>query len=151
LVEAKALKQAHSRLRNCCCNEEDEYKDKLVVEVISCMFLTNLNPARLTMEFKNYLKTLVENDGSDLYLTVAAPPTAKFDGILKPLEQQKLTKERIKEIAYSLMDNEQQAQFEQVPEMNLAISETGIGRFRINVFRQRNNLRKENIYICVFR
>ncbi len=35
-----ARQQAHSRLRNCCCNEEDEYKDKRVVEVISCTFLS---------------------------------------------------------------------------------------------------------------
>ena len=92
------------------------------------------------MEFIDYLKILVQNDGSDLYLTVDAPPAAKFDGTLKPLEKQTLTKDRIKEIAYTLMDAEQQALFEQVPEMNLAISEPGIGRFRINIFRQRNSL-----------
>ncbi len=92
------------------------------------------------MEFKDYLKTLVQKDGSDLYLTVGAPPAAKFDGTLRPLENEALTSDRVKEIAYSLMDNEQQALFEQIPEMNLAISEPGIGRFRINIFRQRNNL-----------
>ena len=92
------------------------------------------------MEFKDYLKILVQNDGSDLYLTVDAPPSAKFDGTLKPLENQILTKDRIREIAYTLMDAEQQLLFEQVPEMNLAISEPGIGRFRINIFRQRNSL-----------
>ena len=92
------------------------------------------------MEFIDYLKILVQNDGSDLYLTVDAPPAAKFDGTLKPLEKQTLTKDRIKEIAYTLMDAEQQVLFEQVPEMNLAISEPGIGRFRINIFRQRNSL-----------
>lgn len=92
------------------------------------------------MEFKDYLKILVHNDGSDLYLTTDAPPAAKFQGTLKPLENIKLTKERLKEIAYSLMDAEQQKTFEQVPEMNLALSEPGIGRFRVNIFRQRNSL-----------
>ena len=91
------------------------------------------------MEFKDYLKILVHKDGSDLYLTAGAPPAAKFQGQLKPLEATILTKERIKEIADSVMDDEQREQFEHVPEMNLAISETGIGRFRINIFRQRNN------------
>ena len=90
------------------------------------------------MEFKDYLKTLVQNDGSDLYLTVDAPPAAKFQGTLRPLEQVKLTKERLKEIAYSLMDVDQQKAFEHQPEMNLAISEQGIGRFRVNIFKQRN-------------
>jgi twitching motility protein PilU len=91
------------------------------------------------MEFKDYLKILVHNDGSDLYLTSDAPPAAKFQGMLKPLENIKLTKERLKDIAYSLMDEDQQKAFELVPEMNLAISEPGIGRFRVNIFKQRNN------------
>lgn len=91
------------------------------------------------MEFKEYLKMLVQNDGSDLYLTVDAPPAAKFQGVLRPLETIKLTKERIKEIAYSLMDFDQQKAFEHQPELNLAISEQGIGRFRVNIFKQRNS------------
>lgn len=91
------------------------------------------------MEFKDYLKILVQHDGSDLYLTVNAPPAAKFQGQLKPLENVKLSNERIKEIADSIMDDDQRAQFEHIPEMNLAISETGIGRFRVNIFKQRNS------------
>ncbi|WP_374088867.1 PilT/PilU family type 4a pilus ATPase [Methylomicrobium lacus] len=91
------------------------------------------------MEFKDYLKILVQHDGSDLYLTVDAPPAAKFQGNLKPLENSKLTRERIKEIAYGLMDADQQKAFEQVPELNMALSEPGIGRFRVNIFKQRNS------------
>ncbi|MGR9073602.1 MAG: PilT/PilU family type 4a pilus ATPase [Gammaproteobacteria bacterium] len=92
------------------------------------------------MEFKDYLKILVRNDGSDLYLTTNAPAAAKFEGSLRPLEKEKLSRDRIKEIAYSLMDVEQREQFERVPEMNLALSEEGIGRFRVNIFKQRNSL-----------
>lgn len=91
------------------------------------------------MEFKEYLKILVQNDGSDLYLTADAPPAAKFQGVLRPLEPVKLTKERLRQIAYGLMDLEQQKEFEHRPEMNLAISEHGIGRFRVNIFKQRNS------------
>ncbi len=90
------------------------------------------------MDFKDYLKILVQHDGSDLYLTMGAPPAAKFQGVLKPLENIKLSNERIIEIANSMMDDEQRASFEHVPEMNLAISEPGIGRFRVNIFKQRN-------------
>ena len=90
------------------------------------------------MDFKEYLKILVQNDGSDLYLTVDAPPAAKFQGTLRPLETIKLTKERLKEIAYSLMDQDQRKAFDHQPELNLAISESGIGRFRVNIFRQKN-------------
>ena len=91
------------------------------------------------MEFNDCLKILVHKDGSDLYLTTGAPPAAKFEGALKPLENIVLTNERLKEIAYSLMDTDQQKAFEHVPEMNLAISEPGIGRFRVNIFKQRNS------------
>ncbi len=89
------------------------------------------------MEFKDYLKILVQHDGSDLYLTANAPPVAKFQGTMKPLENIKLDNARLKQIADSVMDAEQRASFEQVPEMNLAISEQGIGRFRVNIFKQR--------------
>ena len=91
------------------------------------------------MEFTDYLKILVQNDGSDLYLTVDAPPAAKFQGTLKPLEKIKLTPARIKEIAYGLMDEDQQKAFEHIPELNLSISEPGVGRFRVNIFKQRNS------------
>lgn len=90
------------------------------------------------MELKDYLQILVQHDGSDLYLTANAPPAAKFNGNLKPLEQTKLTQTRIKAIADSIMDEEQRASFEHLPEMNLAITEEGIGRFRVNIFKQRN-------------
>ena len=92
------------------------------------------------MEFKDYLHILAKNDGSDLYLTAGAPPAAKFQGILKPLENIKLLPPRLEEIAYSLMNDDQKVIFEHQPEMNLAISEHGIGRFRVNIFRQRNSI-----------
>ncbi|MCF7988519.1 MAG: PilT/PilU family type 4a pilus ATPase [Methylovulum sp.] len=91
------------------------------------------------MEFKDYLKILAQYDGSDLYLTVAAPPVAKFQGTLKPIENIKLTVDQLKTIALSLMDADQQKAFEHLPELNLAISEPGIGRFRVNIFKQRNS------------
>jgi twitching motility protein PilU len=91
------------------------------------------------MELKDYLKILVQNDGSDLYLTANAPPAAKFHGALKPIEKTILSHHRIKEIAESIMDAEQRASFEQIPEMNLAIQEEGVGRFRVNIFKQRSS------------
>jgi twitching motility protein PilU len=91
------------------------------------------------MDFKDYLKILVAHDGSDLYLTTDAPPAAKFQGTLKPLENVKLTREQVREIAYGLMDEDQRKAFDRVPELNLAISEPGVGRFRVNIFKQRNN------------
>lgn len=92
------------------------------------------------MKFIDYLKLLSMKDGSDLYLSTGAPACAKFHGQLKALESATLTAERMKEIAYGVMDADQKTQFETKPEMNLALSEHGVGRFRINIFKQRNTI-----------
>jgi len=92
------------------------------------------------MEFNEYLRVLAKNDGSDLYLSTGAPPCAKFQGVLKPIEKTALAPGQIKDIAYALMDEAQRTDFERELEMNLAVSIPGIGRFRINIFRQRNEI-----------
>ena len=92
------------------------------------------------MEFKDFLKIMVMKDASDLYLSTGAPASMKFHGQLKVVDKATLTPDRIKEIAYALMDDEQIKQFEHKPEMNLAVSETGVGRFRVNIFKQRNTI-----------
>ncbi len=92
------------------------------------------------MDFKKYLRALVQHDGSDLYLTFNAPPAAKFQGELKPLSKELMTSEQLEEIANFLMNDEQKEQFEKKPEMNLALDEPDIGRFRINIFKQRTHI-----------
>lgn len=87
-----------------------------------------------------YLEVLVKHDGSDLYLSTGAPPSAKFHGELKPLAKQVMPPGMVKKLAYEIMDAEQIASFEHKPEMNLAISESGVGRFRVNIFQQRNEV-----------
>jgi twitching motility protein PilU len=90
------------------------------------------------MKFQNYLKLLVYKDGSDLYLTADAPPAAKFQGRLTPIDSVILTDAMIRETAHSVMDEQQRREFEQRPEMNLALTVEGVGRFRVNIFKQRN-------------
>ncbi len=92
------------------------------------------------MNFEEYLRILAKNDGSDLYLSTGAPPCAKFQGTLKPLATEPLKPGEIAGIAHALLDDEQRQQFAQELEMNLAVSIPGAGRFRINIFRQRNEV-----------
>jgi twitching motility protein PilU len=87
-----------------------------------------------------WLKILSTEQGSDLYLSTGAPPCAKFQGELKPISSEILQPGEIKEIAYEVMDPTQRAEFETELEMNLAISISGYGRFRINIFLQRNEV-----------
>ncbi len=90
------------------------------------------------MEFIDYLKYFAERDGSDLYLTTGAPPSAKFYGKLTPIDKEPMAPGRVEQIAHSLMSEDQREEFKHRPEMNLAISESGVGRFRVNIFKQRN-------------
>ena len=92
------------------------------------------------MDFRSYLKIMVEREGSDLYFSAGAPVSAKIHGALTPVDGHVLGREDVKAIAWSVMDDEQIAEFERKPEMNLAISEDGIGRFRVNIFKQRNTI-----------
>ena len=92
------------------------------------------------MDFRTYLKIMVDRDASDLFLSTGAPISAKINGTLTALEDSRLTADQVKATAYSVMDDEQVAEFENKPEMNMAISEAGIGRFRVNIFRQRNSI-----------
>jgi twitching motility protein PilU len=92
------------------------------------------------MRIKPWLETLAENNGSDLYLSTGAPPSGKFEGHLKIVDKEAMKPGEIKEIAYELMDATQKDEFERELEMNLAISIAGVGRFRVNIFMQRNEV-----------
>ena len=92
------------------------------------------------MEIQALLKLLASQDGSDLYLSTGAPPCAKFNGVLKPLSAEALKPGDIAAIAAGIMDAEQRIDFERELEMNLALSIHGVGRFRVNIFKQRNEV-----------
>ena len=92
------------------------------------------------MKISPYLKVLAEKDGSDLYLSTGALPSAKFNGVLTALSKKAAPMGWVKSLAMEIMNEEQQKEFEHKPEMNLAISESGIGRFRVNIFKQRNEV-----------
>jgi twitching motility protein PilU len=92
------------------------------------------------MRITPWLEILAKHGGSDLYLSTGAPPCAKFQGKLKPVAKEVLGPGEIKDIAYEIMDPTQQEEFEQELEMNLAISIPGVGRFRVNIFVQRNEV-----------
>ena len=94
----------------------------------------------MTTPIDAYLKILAQKDGSDLYLSTGAPPCAKFQGTLKPLSQTPYKPGDIETIAQEIMDEEQSEIFLHELEMNLAISVPSVGRFRINIFKQRNEV-----------
>lgn len=92
------------------------------------------------MPIKKLLEVLAKHEGSDLYLSTGAPPSGKFQGVLKPLSKDTLKPGQIAEMINEVMDDEQKKEFEQELELNMAISIPGVGRFRLNMFRQRNEV-----------
>ncbi|MCF6288433.1 MAG: PilT/PilU family type 4a pilus ATPase [Proteobacteria bacterium] len=92
------------------------------------------------MDLTHFLKILKERNGSDMFLSTGAPINIKVEGVLEALGRSPLPPGLVKKIAYSLMDEGQVPHFEKEYELNLAISLPGIGRFRVNVFKQRNEV-----------
>jgi twitching motility protein PilU len=92
------------------------------------------------MDINALLKRLVDFDGSDLYLSTGAPPSAKFSGELTQLSDTPFERGEVEKIARQIMNDEQCAEFDRELEMNLAIAIDGIGRFRLNIFKQRSEV-----------
>ncbi|MBI2385989.1 MAG: type IV pilus twitching motility protein PilT [Elusimicrobia bacterium] len=77
-----------------------------------------------------------ERGASDLHLTVGAPPTLRIDGSLLPTPFEKLSSETAQTLIYSLLNDQQRQRFEASNELDLAFNLRGIGRVRMNVYRQ---------------
>ena len=92
------------------------------------------------MKVTPYLKVLAEKEGSDVYLSTGARPSAKFNGVLTPLGKDPCPNGYVEKLAMEMMNEKQRGEFAEKPEMNLAISLPGIGRFRVNIFKQRNEV-----------
>ncbi len=90
------------------------------------------------MDFNALLKLMVSKKASDLFITAGIPPSIKVNGRISPVSQSTLTPDQAREVVYSVMNDHQRAQFEREHECNFAISATGIGRFRVSAFIQRN-------------
>ena len=85
------------------------------------------------------LRNMLQKGGSDLYITVGAPPSMKVDGKLIPITNQPLTASHAQVIVRSIMNDRQIREYEETQECNFAISLPNVSRFRVNAFMQRNS------------
>jgi len=88
----------------------------------------------------NLLRGMISQKASDLFVTAGFPPAFKIDGKMTPVSNQALTSQHTQELARSIMNDRQAAEFESTHECNFAISPSGIGRFRVNVFMQQQRV-----------
>ena len=81
-----------------------------------------------------------ERGASDLHLTVGAPPMLRIDGQLVPTPFEKLTHETTQTLIFSLLTEQQRQRYEANNELDLAFGLKGIGRLRMNIYRQRGSV-----------
>jgi twitching motility protein PilU len=86
------------------------------------------------------LKFILDKGGSDLFFSTGAIVHIAVEGDTLPINNQIMTPGMIKEIAYSLMTADQITEFESTLECNFAISKKDVGRFRVNIFKQRGEV-----------
>jgi twitching motility protein PilU len=92
------------------------------------------------MDIRSLVKVMVDHEASDLYLTVDAPPIYRIHGSTKPTDAPPFSNEQLEALALALMRGQQRGEFEEKMEMNLALYYKELGRFRVNIFRQRGNV-----------
>jgi twitching motility protein PilT len=98
-------------------------------------------PASTPLNIDALLAELVEQNGSDLHVTVGSHPVARVRGELVRLEEfPKLTAEDTLALLYRIMSTEQQKQLEINRQLDLSYSIPGLARFRVNVYSQRESL-----------
>ncbi len=88
------------------------------------------------MDITPFFKLMVDKGASDLFFSVGAPPNIKIEGVTSAVGQTSIQSHQLAEIARSIMSDAQQKEFEANLELNMALSLAGMGRFRINIFRQ---------------
>ncbi len=99
-------------------------------------YMQQYDPANL----KQLFYKLVEENASDLLLSAGVPPCIKKDNELKRLSTTFLTPQEISYLAYELMSPKQSEDFELNNELDFAYTLPEIGRFRVNIYRQRNSI-----------
>ncbi len=91
------------------------------------------------MDFDSLLKLMVHKNASDMFITAGVAPSLKINGKITPVTQATLTPAQAEEIVTNIMTPAQREEFARHNECNFAISASGIGRFRVSAFRQRNH------------
>ncbi len=107
-----------------------------------------------TQFIHDLLNLVVKQNASDLFITAGFPPAIKVDGRISPVSKTVLTPTHTIELARSVMNDKQAAEFENSKEVNFAVSPPGVGRFRVNAFLQQGRvgmvMRKINTTIPLF-
>ncbi|MGK0187445.1 MAG: twitching motility protein PilT [Verrucomicrobiales bacterium] len=87
-----------------------------------------------------YLRVTRDRNGSDLHLSVGAPPSSRVNGKLQQLAGEPLTPQSCKDLVYAVLTETQRATLEDTWELDFALQAEGVGRFRGNAHYCRGNV-----------
>ena len=91
----------------------------------------------MSNRFSKILQRAVQKDASDIHLKTGSAPYYRIDGIIQPQEDGVFSVEDMEAVIDELLSDLQKKHFFRHGEVDLAYNEKGVGRFRVNVFRQR--------------
>ncbi|OGS22696.1 MAG: type IV pili twitching motility protein PilT [Elusimicrobia bacterium RIFOXYA2_FULL_39_19] len=92
------------------------------------------------VNMQDLLLLMVEKNASDLHITTGLPPMLRVDGELIPTQYEKMTSDISQRLIYSLLTDTQKEKFEANNELDLSFGIKGVGRVRMNVYRQRGSI-----------
>lgn len=101
----------------------------------------------MARDILDYLAATREHGGSDLHLTVSAPPAARIDGRLTPLEEHDFDGPHIRELIMAVLTDTQRAKLEKDWELDFALQVEGVGRFRGNAHFARGHIEAAFRYV----
>ena len=82
----------------------------------------------------------VKERASDIHLTSGRAPSYRVDGVLAPIMGERLTPQMLEDILLPLIDKRHREELEETGQTDFAYAISGVGRFRVNVFKQRGTL-----------
>jgi twitching motility protein PilT len=94
----------------------------------------------MLQEMNDLLKAMVEKGASDIHITAGSPVHLRIDEVLVAVNGNALTADKARELIYSMLSKSQIEKFEESLEFDMAFSMEELGRFRVNVFRQRGTV-----------
>ena len=95
----------------------------------------------MSVSIKELLVKMINNGASDLHIVVGAPPVIRLHGGLEPLAgYDPMKADETQELVYSVMNEEQVAEFETTKECDMSFGIDGLSRFRLNIYRDRGSV-----------
>jgi twitching motility protein PilT len=94
-------------------------------------------PSEIKVNLHQLLKTMIEKGASDMHITTGTPPLLRIDGSVVPLKLAPLGPVETKQLCFSVLTEEQRAEFEKKNELDLSFGVKALSRFRANIYMQR--------------